>query len=328
MSARVEARPSVFRSPLFATAIVFGLLYAAGAAAYPRFGSLRVLVALVGDNGFLGVSAVGATFVIVSGGVDLSAGAVVAASSVGTARLVAEGWSPAAAMTTVVLLGAAFGAFLGAFIVRFRLPPFLVTLAGMFLARGVAFMISPRSLAIRDPFFTVTAPEALALPLGGGATWPWSASVFVLVALCGGFVLRRTAFGRRVYAIGDDETAATYLGVPVGPTRIGVYAVAGACSAFAGVVYAVYTQSGDPAACQGLELDAIAAVVIGGATLSGGAGGVAGSVLGVLTLGLVQTHVAFHGGLNAWWTRIFVGGLLLAFVAAGRLVESIGRRRA
>ena len=328
MSGLGYTRPGVMRSPLFATAVVFGLLYAAGAAAYPRFGSARVLVSLVGDNGFLGVAAVGATFVVVSGGVDLSAGAVVAASSVGTARLVAEGWSPAVAMSTVVLIGALFGAFLGAFIVRFALPPFLVTLAGMFLARGVAFLISPQSLPIRDPFFTVVAPETLALPLVGGATWPWSASMFLLTALLGAFVLRRTAFGRRVYAIGDDETAAAYLGVPVGPTRVGVYAVSGACAAFAGVIYSVYTQSGDPAACQGLELDAIAAVVIGGVALSGGAGGVAGSVLGVLTLGLVQTHVAFHGGLNAWWTRIFVGGLLLAFVAAGELLARVGRRRA
>lgn len=313
--------------PLATTVATFALLYLAGIVLYPRFGSPRVLSALFGDNGFLGIAAVGATFAIVTGGVDLSVGAVAACASVVVARLLDAGYGPAAAVSAALCGGAAFGFLQGAAIGSLRLPAFLVTLAGMFLARGLAFALHPRSLPIRHDVFVRELPERWTPALGGGAVLAPSATAFLAVVVVAGVVLRRTTFGRNAYAVGDDEAAAAALGVDVARTRAAAYAVAGLCGAAAGVVYAAYTQSGDPAACRGLELDAIAAAVVGGASLAGGAGGAAGAALGALTLGLVQTHVAFHGGLNSWWTRIFVGALLLAFVGLGALGAKRGRSR-
>jgi simple sugar transport system permease protein len=306
-------------SPVAAACVALVLLYVAGLLAYPRFGSPRVLAALCGDNGFLGIAAVGAVFAILTGGVDLAVGAVAACASVITARALAAGASPVVATALALAGGLLFGLFQGAAIGVWRLPAFLVTLAGMFLARGLAFFLHERSLPIRHEFFVRDLPERFTPALGGGATLAPAATAFFAVALVAAFVLRRTSFGRDLYAVGDDEAAAAALGVPVARTRVAAYGISGLCGAAAGVVYAAYTQSGDPAACRGLELDAIAAAVVGGASLSGGAGGAGGAVLGTLALGLVQTHVVFHGGLNSWWTRIFVGGLLLAFVAAGKI---------
>src|ERR1043165_5454688 len=135
--------------PLLATALVLVALYATGCLSFDRFGSLRVAVNLVGDNAFLGIAAVGATFVILSGGIDLSVGSVVAFTSILIASLLGHGFSPFAAITLALLIGA----FLGILICTFELPPFLVTLAGMFLARGLGFIVYPQSLGISHPFF-------------------------------------------------------------------------------------------------------------------------------------------------------------------------------
>src|SRR6185503_643605 len=116
------------------------------------------------------------------------------------------------------------------------------------------------------------------------------------------------------------------MGLPIARTKISLYAVSGFCSALAGVVYTMYTQSGDPASCVGLELDAIAAVVIGGTLLSGGVGFMAGTAMGVLILGLIQTLITFQGNLNTWWTRIVVGLLVLIFILLQNLISAASRR--
>ncbi|MCZ2401137.1 MAG: sugar ABC transporter permease YjfF [Phycisphaerae bacterium] len=315
--------------PLAATAVVLAGLYASGCLCFANFGSPRVLVNLLADSSFLGIAAVGATLVIISGGIDLSVGAVVAFTSVWVAALVGPwGVDPASAIVSALLLGTTFGAVMGGLIHGFRLPAFLVTLAGMFLARGLAFVLHPQSLGIRHGFFQQTLVQDLAIPLGERLALPVVAVVFpawLVLAIC---LAHTTCWGRAIYAIGADEHASRLMGLPVGRTRVGVYAFSGMCSSLAGVVYACYTQSGNPAACTGFELDAIAAVVIGGTLLSGGAGYVAGTAMGVLILGLIQTLITFHGGLSSWWTRIFVGLLVLAFVLLQSLVAALARRLA
>src|SRR6266545_7594313 len=301
--------------PLLATALVLIALYATGCLSFDRFGTLRVAVNLLGDNAFLGIAAVGATFVILSGGIDLSVGAVVAFTSILIASLVERhGINPFAAITVALVVGAAFGTGMGCLIQWFELPPFLVTLAGMFLARGVGFMVEPQSLGIKHPFFLETISERLSLPLNGRVSLPFTATCFVAVFLLASFVAHYTKFGRNIYALGGDEQSARLMGLPVARTKISTYAMSGFCSALAGVVYTFYTQSGDPASCVGLELDAIAAVVIGGTLLSGGVGFMAGTLMGVLILGLIQTFITFKGDLNTWWTRIVVGLLVLVFI--------------
>ena len=163
--------------PLLATALVLLALYSLGCVWFPNFGSLRVGVNLFGDNAFLGVAAVGATFVIFSGGIDLSVGAVVAFTSILIASLVGNGVSPFAAIPVSLLVGALFGTAMGCLIRWFELPPFLVTLAGMFLARGLGFVIHPQSLGIKHPFFLEHITEVLSIPLNDHVSLPFTATV-------------------------------------------------------------------------------------------------------------------------------------------------------
>ncbi len=312
--------------PLLATGLVLVALYTLGCVWFENFGSLRVLVNLVGDNAFLGVAAVGATFVILSGGIDLSVGSVVAFTSVLIAVLVGRGVSPLVAITLALVAGILFGGFMGILIQAFNLPPFLVTLAGMFLVRGLGFIVHPQSLGITHPFFLERITEDLAIPLNDRVSIPFTATCYVAIFFLAFFVAHYTRFGRFIYALGGDEQSATLMGLPVRKMKVLTYTVSGFCSALAGVVYTFYTQSGDPASCVGLELDAIAAVVIGGTLLTGGAGFMAGTVMGVLILGLIQTLITFKGDLNTWWTRIVVGLLVLAFILLQNLIATLSTR--
>ncbi len=311
---------------LLATALVLIALYTVGCVSFPNFGSLRVGVNLVGDNAFLGVAAIGATFVILSGGIDLSVGAAVAFTSILIASLVGSGVHPFVAIAIALLIGALFGTVMGCLIRWFDLPPFLVTLAGMFLARGMGFVVHPQSLGIEHPFYLKHITEDLSIQLTERVSVPFTATCFVIILVLALVVAHYTPFGRYIYALGGDEQSATLMGLPVGRTKILTYTVSGFCSALAGVVYTFYTQSGDPASCVGLELDAIAAVVIGGTLLSGGVGFMAGTAMGVLILGLIQTLITFQGNLNTWWTRIVVGILVLVFILLQNVITSASRR--
>jgi galactofuranose transport system permease protein len=311
---------------LLATALVLIALYTVGCLSFPNFGSLRVAVNLVGDNAFLGVAAIGATFVILSGGIDLSVGAAVAFTSILIASLVGSGINPFFVILIGLLIGAIFGTAMGCLIQWFELPPFLVTLAGMFLARGMGFVVHPQSLGIEHPFFLKHITEDLSIHLTERVSVPFTATCFVVILLLALLVAHYTPFGRYIYALGGDEQSATLMGLPVGRTKIFTYTVSGFVSALAGVVYTFYTQSGDPASCVGLELDAIAAVVIGGTLLSGGVGFIAGTAMGVLILGLIQTLITFQGNLNTWWTRIVVGILVLIFILLQNVITSASRK--
>ena len=312
--------------PLMATALVFLALYASGCILYRNFFSLRVAVDLFGENAFLGVAAIGATLVILSGGIDLSVGSVVAFSSILIATMVSHGANPMLAFLVTLLAGAIFGAIMGTLIQWFELPPFLVTLAGMFLARGLGFKIYPQSLGIKHSFFQHLINDQLSLPLNDRVSWPFTATCYVVAFVFAVVVAHYTKFGRYIYAVGGDEHSAKLMGLPVGRTKIALYTTSGFCSALAGVVYTFYTQSGNPASCIGLELDAIAAVVIGGTLLSGGAGFMAGTLIGVLILGLIQTLITFQANVNSWWTRIVVGVLVLLFILLQNAISLLSGR--
>jgi len=313
--------------PLAATALVLVALYTAGCLSYPNFASPRVAVDLLGDNAFLGVAAVGATFVILSGGIDLSVGSVVAFTSILIASLVGEhGVHPLPAMAVALAVGAALGSAMGCLIHFYRLPPFLVTLAGMFFARGMGFVVREQSLGIKHAFYVEDIIQNLAIPVSRQVSIPFTAVCFVVVFVAGLYVAHYTRFGRTVYAIGGDEQSARLMGLPIGRTKILIYTCAGLFSALAGVVRTFYMQSGDPASCVGLELDAIAAVVIGGTLLSGRVGFVAGTGMGVLILGLIQTIINFQGNLNTWWTKIVVGLLVLVFILLQNVVAAASGR--
>lgn len=305
--------------PLAATISLFIAMAAMGSVLYSGFFSAQVFLNLLVDNAFLIIVAVGMTFVILSGGIDLSVGSVVALTTMVSAALVEHhGWSPAAVIPLVLLMGTAFGAFMGFLIERFRLQPFIVTLAGMFLARGLCYLISVDSISITNEFYSEISQ--LRIPLWEDASLSVGAVIAVVVLLAAVFIAHCTPFGRAVYAVGGNEQSALLMGLPVRRTLVGVYTLSGFCSALAGVVFTFYMLSGYGLHATGMELDAIAAVVIGGTLLSGGVGYVAGTLFGVLMLGIIQTLISFDGTLSSWWTRIVVGVLLFVFCLLQRLL--------
>jgi ribose/xylose/arabinose/galactoside ABC-type transport system permease subunit len=303
--------------PTLATFVLFVVLFGAGSLRYDSFFSGQVLLNLFVDNAFLIVLAVGMTFVILTGGIDLSVGSVVALSGVLAAKLLSGGWSPVPVMALVLVVGVGLGLAMGAVIQYLEIQPFIVTLAGMFLARGLCYVISVESVPIRDPLFTAIAQAAIPLP--GRTFISPSVVVAVVVVAVAAYVLHATRFGRAVYAVGGNAHSAMLMGLPVARTRIAVYAISGFCSSLGGLLFTFYSLSGYSLAAVGTELDAIAATVIGGTLLSGGVGLVVGSLLGVLVLGLIQTFISFEGTLSSWWTKIVIGALLLLFVVLQRI---------
>jgi len=307
--------------PLIATIVVFILLYMIGWQRFPAFGTTRVVLNILTDKSFLGVAAVGMTFVILSGGIDLSVGSIIAFTSIFCALLIKEvGVHPLGAFAIALTVGAAFGGAMGAIIHYLKIPPFIVTLAGMFLARGCAFLLSEASVPIEHPFYSDISGMYYVFEDKGRLTFV--ATLFIVVLIGGMIVAHFTRFGRNVYALGGDKNSALLLGVPIARTTIGVYMLSSVLAALAGIIYSLYTRSGYPLATVGLELDAITAVVIGGTLLTGGVGYMAGTLVGVLILGVIQTYINFDGGLNSWWTKIVIGALLFVFIALQKVLSS------
>jgi galactofuranose transport system permease protein len=307
------------RLPIAATGLLLVLMYLYGSYRYSF--DVQVAPNLLINNSYLIVAAVGATFVILTGGIDLSIGSLVGFSAVLTGLLVTEHhFSVVPAALIVLLVGAGGGFLMGCMIHYFRVQPFIATLAGLFLFRGLSLVLSKESIPINDKTVARIAQFHIALP--GGAFLSVGATLALIVVAVAVFVLHATRFGRRVYAIGGNEQSALLMGLPVARTKIAVYTVSGFCSALAGLVFVLYIQSGDPRAAVGMELDAIAAVVIGGTLLTGGAGYVFGSLLGVLVIGLIKTIISLEGTLSSWWIKIVTGALLLVFILLQRAVAA------
>ncbi len=316
-------RPRLRHVPVLATLGLLALMYGLGAVTYDGFSDTQVLLNILVDNAFLLVVAAGMTFVILTGGIDLSVGALVALTTTLAATLLGAGWPPGVVLPLMLLGGTLFGTGMGAIIHYFKIEPFIATLAGLFLARGLAMLINRNSITITDGFWTTVAQQRIRF--APGIFISSSVVIALVVVLIFAYVLAYTRFGRNVYAIGGSADSALLMGLPVARTRIGVYAVSGFCSALGGILLSFYMLSGYSLHGSGLELDAIAAVVIGGVLLTGGSGYLFGTVLGVFVLGLIQTFLAFQGDLSPWWTRIVVGVLLFAFIVLQRLVTRRAR---
>jgi simple sugar transport system permease protein len=315
------------RLPQLVTAVIFLLLFAAAGWRYrdENFASAPNVANLFIGNASLGIIAVGMTLVIFAGGIDLSVGAVAGFTNILVAILVEQhGVNPLLAIGLGLAIGTAFGAAMGAIIHFFKQPAFLVTLAGMFFARGCAYWISTDSIDLKDAFFQRLADYAV--KVGGATVHPLPAYLFLAVFALGYLLAQHTRFGRNLLAIGGNEQSAMLMGLPVGATKIVVYALCGACAALAGLVSTVIT-GGDSTYGIGLELDAIAAVVIGGTLLTGGRGHLLGTLCGLLIIGTIQSAITFDGTLSSWWTRIITGALLLAFILFQRVLLHFTQRR-
>lgn len=315
--------PSSRYSSVIITLLLLIAMFIGGSTQYRGFFSGQVVLNLLVDNAFLLVLATGMTFVILTGGIDLSVGSVVALSTMIAASLAKAGWPPFVIILIVLAVGSTLGLLVGLVIHYFNIQPFIATLAAMFLARGLCYVISTDSISITDPFFTAMAKTRI--PLGVDLFISPSVIIALVVVAIAVFVLHFTRTGRTVYAFGNGGQSAHLMGLPVSRTRVLVYVISGFCSAVAGVLFTFYTLSGYSLTAVGMELDAIAAVVIGGTLLTGGSGFIIGSVLGVLLLGLIQTIISFDGTLSSWWTKIVIGALLLIFIALQRVLR--GRKR-
>ncbi len=315
--------------PLSATIILFFFVYITGAVFFPAMRDPQVFFNLFRTSPFLLISAVGMTFVILTGGIDLSVSGLIALTTVATAALLRTGdWNPWAVMGLMLLMGMAFGALMGAFITYMKVQPFIATLAGMWFARGLCFFISDDAISINDPLFRLLGQTKILIP---GLADPVTKtgdyiSILVVVELvvlfAAVYICQFTRFGRTVYAIGGNEQSARLMGLPVNTTKMLVYTLNGFCSALAGLTLSIYVMSGHGLYVTGFELDVIASVVIGGTMLTGGSGYVFGTLFGVLITGLIQTLIMFNGKLSSWWIRIVIGLLTLGFIGVQSLLAA------
>lgn len=319
----------------YGVGIALAVLVLAGALVVPGFFTRANLTTVLLHVSINAILALGMTFVIVTAGIDLSVGSVLALAGVLTAATLTNGpvldvvGVPGATLAAIAIgigLGMAAGALNGAVIAWLGVAPFMVTLAAMTIARGLARLFTggvPIGFPARDdPRFDakVAALDALNV-LGGGRIpvpglprgFPVPALVMIVLAIAAAFVLTRTRFGRYVYAVGGNEEAARLAGVPVRAVKLAVYAIAGGCAGLAGVLLAGQLRSGGPDAGMLYELNAIAAAVIGGASLFGGIGTATGALVGALLIGVLNNALDLLG-VQSFWQEIVKGGIILLAV--------------
>ncbi|HET7234335.1 MAG TPA: ABC transporter permease [Longimicrobium sp.] len=289
-----------------------------GAIRYEPFATPQNLLNVLRQNSMLGMVALGMTMVILTGGIDLSVGSVLAVSGIVAATL--SPYGTLAAVLGGLAAGALLGTLNGVLITRARIQPFIVTLAMMIAARGAALGVTNEDSVRVDR----VATGFLWLGRGRVAGIPVPVLLAALAFVTGWVVLRYTRFGRYVYAAGDHQDAARLLGLKVDRVLIATYAISGVLAALAGIVLAGRLGSGQPVAGNGWELDAIAAVVVGGTLLSGGQGGVGSTVVGVLLLGVIFNLFNLEGTITPWWQGVLRGVFLLGVV----VVQSRLQRRA
>jgi simple sugar transport system permease protein len=284
---------------------------------------------------FLLISAIGMTFVILSGGIDLSVGGIVALTTVASAALLRnDGMDPWLVMGLLLVMGMVFGLTMGFFITYLKVQPFIATLAGLWVARGLCFWISDDAIAIHNRLFDVLAQTKILIPgLADPVTrqGPFISILVVVelaILLAAVLVAQYTRFGRTVYAIGGNEQSSRLMGLRVNRTKMLVYTLNGLCSAMAGIALSIYVSSGHGLYAMGMEMTVIGAVVIGGTLLTGGVGYVIGTLFGVLIIGVIQTLIQFNGEVSSWWTPIVVGALTLLFIGVQGFLEAQKDRQA
>lgn len=323
---------------IYATLGIFVLIYLFGAVLYGNkgFTSLRTFMLMFSDNAYIGISAVGMTMVLITGGIDLSVGAVASL----TGMIIAYGTSvmglhPITCILFSLVVGVGLGLLMGACIQYLNVPPFLTTLTGMFFARGVCALISRESISIKHDMIDALAGFKITFMRLQNGEWvklkpianiDVNTILFLGMILLGTVLLQRTRFGRNVYAIGGNEQSAKLMGLPVARTKVLVYGFNGLCSVLAGVAYVLYVKSGWNLSLQGTELDVISSCVIGGVMLSGGVGYMVGTMFGVLLKATIPAIITFNGAMNSWWAKIFTGLLLLVFIVIQRVVITYSSR--
>ncbi len=287
-----------------------------------RFASVDNFLNIIEASSFLGLVAVGMTFVIISGGIDLSGGSILALAAV-LAAFAAQSGESLAALALPLLVGGAIGLANGLLIARGRMPPFIVTLAALLFARGLAFAVADNGNTVyiisHDLWFGQLGQGEIM-----GIRWPiWIAGLAFLI---GWVVLERTRYGLAVTAIGGSEEASRLMGLPIARVKIAVYTVSALLATLAGILVAARSSSGLSTIGVGLELQAIAAVVIGGTLLTGGSGSMLGTLAGVLLLGVIDNLINQVGNLSSYVQLVVSGAFLLIVVVVQTLLTREQRR--
>lgn len=323
---------------LAVTIVLFFVMYIIGIIMFGDRGFARVqnFLNLFISNAGLIVIAVGMTVVMITGGIDISVGSVVAMVCMMLAWMMEKGGIGAVPAIIIVLItGCVFGLVQGFLVAYLKIQPFIVTLAGMFFARGMTSIISQEMISITNETFTKIATFKLYLPFGGyvnkkGATiYPYfyPTVIIALVTLVVIFiVLKYTKFGRSIYAIGGNEQSALLLGLNVRKIKLQAYILEGFLAGLGGLLFCMNTCSGFVEQAKGFEMDAIASSVIGGTLLTGGVGNVIGSLFGVLIKGTIESFITFQGTLSSWWTRITIAALLCFFIVLQSLIAAVKRK--
>ena len=327
---------------LLITIILFIVMYIAGCIVYADkgFTHLQTFLNILINNAGLVCIASGMTCVMLTGGIDISVGSVVAMDCMIIAVGIEEwGWKSPALMLFVLVIGLVFGCVQGFCIAYLEIQPFIVTMAGMFFARGMTAVICTDQVSIvSDQLFVTLSNAKLNIPFGIGAyenkkgilQIPYvriTVVIALLVVVLIYLMLKYTKFGRSIYAVGGNSLSATLMGLDVRKTKMKTYVLASFLASIGGICYCLNTMCGTTTQAAGLEMDAISSAVIGGTLLTGGVGNVLGSFVGVLINGTISTLVKSHGKLVSSWANIVTAILLCFFIVLQAVLSRIKERK-
>lgn len=323
---------------LLITVILFVVMYGAGCIVYADkgFTHLQTFLNLLINNAGLLCVACGTTCVMLTGGIDISVGSLVAMDCMFLAVGMEKwGMKSPVLMLLVLVIGVVFGAVQGFCIAYLDIQPFIVTMAGLFFARGMTAVICTDQVSIvSDKFFTTLSSLKVNIPFGIGAYTnkkgilqvPYvrvSVIVAVLIVLLIYLMLKYTRFGRSIYAVGGNSQSATLMGLDVRKTKMKTYVLASFLTSIGGICYALNTMSGTTSQATGFEMDAISSAVIGGTLLTGGVGNVVGTLVGVLINGTISTLVKSNGKLVSSWANIVTAILLCFFIVLQAILARV-----
>ncbi len=322
------------------TLVLFVAIYIVGVVVYQdkNFGSLNSFFDMLNSNPGLIVIAAGMTMVMISGGIDISVGSQVAMYCMMFAFFMEKQNVSVYTMIVVVLVtGLVFGLVQGVLVSYFDLQPFIVTLAGMFFARGMTAMISPQTIDITNRDFMAIATFKIKIPFGGyvnaGGIYQepfiYLSVLLAIIVLIALFVIMTwTKFGRSIYAVGGGEQSALLMGLNVRRIKLAVYTFYGFLTAFGGFLFCLFSTGGAVEKAQGFEIQAIASSVIGGTLLTGGVGNVLGSFIGMLVQTTITKFINFNGTLANGWSSIVLAAIMSFFIILQSVFTYVRNKRA